>query len=122
MDLTSIEDSIFEDRVAHGYFIMSAAAGLFVDPKQGPVLANYGIDVLRFTKPVYPNTTIYCKLTCQEKMWKEMKEADEIPRGEVKWRVEVFDNEEESVMLATILTLVKRKKKKDDDKIRKLLE
>jgi acyl dehydratase len=54
MDATSLEGTIFEGRVAHGYFILSKAAGLFVDPKKGPVLLNYGIDEARFTKPVYP--------------------------------------------------------------------
>ncbi len=118
-DITSVggEDDLFEDRVAHGYFIMSAAAGLFVEPKKGPVLANYGIDQLRFTKPVYPGTTIQCQLTVKDKVWKEKREVDEVPRGEVKWRVEVTDDEGEIVMLATILTLIRRKETEADQHI-----
>ena len=51
---------MFEQQVAHGYFIMSVAAGLFVDSyEKNPVLLNYGIDELRFTKPVYPGRNIY---------------------------------------------------------------
>ena len=66
-DETSLEGSIFERRVAHGYFVISAAAGLFVDPKKGPVLANYGLDNLRFVQPVYPGDTLQVKLTCMRK-------------------------------------------------------
>ncbi len=115
-DITAVggEDDLFEDRVAHGYFIMSAAAGLFVNPEKGPVLANYGIDELRFTKPVYPNTTIQCQLTVKEKAWKEKREENEIPKGEVRWRVEVTDDEGETVMLATILTLIRRREQEDE--------
>lgn len=70
-DITSLEGTIFEKRVAHGYFIISAATGLFVDPKKGPVLANYGIDQLRFTKPVYAGDTIHVNLTVKEKTKKK---------------------------------------------------
>lgn len=107
-DITSLEGTFFESRVAHGYFIMSAAAGLFVDPKKGPVLANYGIDSLRFTQPVYVNDTIYVKLTVLEKTTKEDREGQP-PHGEVKWDVEVFNQNEEHVAQSTILTLVARK-------------
>ena len=58
-------NGVFDGRVAHGYFIVSAAAGLFVDPALGPVLANYGMERLRFTKPVYPGDTIQVRLTVQ---------------------------------------------------------
>src|SRR5690606_6321515 len=68
MDETSLEGTIFERRVAHGYFILSKAAGLFVDPKKGPVLLNYGIDEARFTKPVYPGATIGVRFTVKEKI------------------------------------------------------
>lgn len=105
MDITSLDGSIFESRVAHGYFIISAAAGLFVDPKKGPVLANYGLDDLRFLKPVYVNDTIYVILTCKEKIAKDKKEGER-PQGVVKWDVEVRDQNEEQVAQATILTLV----------------
>lgn len=107
-DVTSLEGSIFEQRVAHGYFILSAAAGLFVDPGKGPVLANYGLDECRFLKPVYAGATIGVKLTCKEKIAKEKREG-EVPQGVVKWFVEVIDQENEPVALATILTLVARK-------------
>ena len=107
-DVTSLNGSIFESRVAHGYFIISAAAGLFVDPKKGPVLANYGLDELRFVKPVYVGATIGVRLTVKEKIWKEKREG-ELPQGVVKWQVDVYDETGETVALATILTLVQRK-------------
>lgn len=107
-DVTSLEGTIFEQRVAHGYFIISAAAGLFVGQGKCPVLANYGIDELRFTKPVYAGDTIYVKLTVKEKTVKETK-ADEQAQGVVKWYVEVFNQKEETVAILTILTLVARK-------------
>lgn len=107
-DDTSFDGTLFERRVAHGYFIISAAAGLFVDPGKGPVLANYGVDELRFTKPVYVGATIQVKLTCKEKINQEAKE-DEAPRGVVKWQVEVNDEEGEMVALGTILTMVAKK-------------
>lgn len=107
-DETSLEGTIFEKRVAHGYFVMSAAAGLFVDPKKGPVLANYGIDDFRFTKPVYVGMTIGVKLTVKEKIAKDKRE-DEPLQGVVKWMVDVYDETGETVALGTILTLVARK-------------
>ncbi|MGI8892672.1 MAG: phenylacetic acid degradation bifunctional protein PaaZ [Bacteroidia bacterium] len=108
MDVTSLDGSIFEQRVAHGYFILSAAAGLFVDPKKGPVLANYGLDECRFLKPVYVGATIGVKLTVKEKTKKEPREGEQ-PQGVVKWLVDVYDETGETVALATILTLVARK-------------
>ncbi len=107
-DITTLEGTIFEERVAHGYFIISAAAGLFVDPKKGPVLANYGIDELRFTLPVYAGDTIRVNLTVKEKTKKEQK-GEEGPQGIVKWDVEVLNQRDEVVAFATILTLVARK-------------
>ncbi len=107
-DVTSLEGSIFTSRVAHGYFIISAAAGLFVDPKKGPVLANYGLDELRFIKPVYTGTTIGVRLTVKEKTVKEKREGEQA-QGVVKWLVDVYDQTGETVALATILTLVARK-------------
>ncbi|MCR9204947.1 MAG: phenylacetic acid degradation bifunctional protein PaaZ, partial [Halobacteriovoraceae bacterium] len=77
-DDTSFDGELFEKRVAHGYFIISAAAGLFVDPGKGPVLANYGLDELRFTKPVYVGATMKVKLTCKEKIDQENK-PDQTP-------------------------------------------
>jgi oxepin-CoA hydrolase/3-oxo-5,6-dehydrosuberyl-CoA semialdehyde dehydrogenase len=87
-DETSLEGSIFERRVAHGYFLISAAAGLFVDPKKGPVLANYGLDNLRFVQPVYVGDTIQVQLTCMRKTMKDRREGQQ-PQGVVEWYVEV---------------------------------
>ncbi|HXR83032.1 MAG TPA: phenylacetic acid degradation bifunctional protein PaaZ [Hanamia sp.] len=118
---TDFSDTMFEQQVAHGYFIMSAAAGLFVDSyEKNPVLLNYGIEELRFTKPVYPGTEIYIKLTCKEKIEQELKEITpeteyvkgiDIPKGIVKWYVEIIDEMEETAGVATILTMVRRKGK-----------
>jgi oxepin-CoA hydrolase/3-oxo-5,6-dehydrosuberyl-CoA semialdehyde dehydrogenase len=107
-DITSLEGTLFSGRVAHGYFILSAAAGLFVDGKKGPVLANYGIDELRFIQPVYVNDTINVHLTVMEKTDKEEKEGMP-PHGVVKWDVEVLNQNNEFVAQATILTLVAKK-------------
>lgn len=107
-DITSLEGTIFEKRVAHGYFILAAAAGLFVYPNKGPVAANYGLEECRFIKPVYHNDTIQVRLTCKEKVERDAK-GKELPSGVVKWYVEVFDTEQELVAMATILTLVKKR-------------
>jgi oxepin-CoA hydrolase/3-oxo-5,6-dehydrosuberyl-CoA semialdehyde dehydrogenase len=109
-DHTSLDGTIFEKPVAHGYFILSAAAGLFVDAKKGPVLLNYGLDECRFLKPVYAGTTIGVQLTCKEKTAQEQKTAEDIPKGIVKWLVEVTDQTNEPVAIATILTMVRMKK------------
>ncbi|HEV7621156.1 MAG TPA: aldehyde dehydrogenase family protein, partial [Flavisolibacter sp.] len=107
---TDFSGTMFDRQVAHGYFILSAAAGLFVDGSDlGPVLLNYGIDELRFTKPVYPGTELYIKFTCKEKMPQDPKEENDIPKGIVKWLVEMLDETNEHVGIATILTMVKRK-------------
>ncbi len=108
MDATSLDGTIFERRVAHGYFILSKAAGLFVDPKKGPVLLNYGIEEARFTKPVYPGATIGVRFTVKEKIDQEKRSEDDIPKGIVKFLVDVFDETGETVALATILTMVKK--------------
>ncbi|MBK6399024.1 MAG: phenylacetic acid degradation bifunctional protein PaaZ [Bacteroidetes bacterium] len=105
MDETSLEGSIFEKRVAHGYFVISAAAGLFVDPKKGPVLANYGLDNLRFIQPVYIGDTIQVKLTCQRKTKKDKREG-QLDQGVVEWYVQVVNQKQEIVALETVLTLV----------------
>lgn len=109
MDATSLEGTIFERRVAHGYFVLSKAAGLFVDAKKGPVLLNYGIDEARFTKPVYPGMTIGVKLTVKEKVDQEKRDENDIAKGIVKWLVDVYDETGETVAIATILTMVKKK-------------
>lgn len=108
-DVTSLDGTIFTGRVAHGYYILSKAAGLFVDARKGPVLLNYGLDECRFTKPVYPGMTIGVRLTVKEKTAQEKKNDDDIPKGIVRWLVEVSDETGEMVALATILTMVKRK-------------
>jgi oxepin-CoA hydrolase / 3-oxo-5,6-dehydrosuberyl-CoA semialdehyde dehydrogenase len=107
-DATSLEGTVFEGRVAHGYFILSAAAGLFVDAKKGPVLLNYGLDECRFTKPVYPGSTIGVKLTVKEKVDQEKRNPEDIAKGIVKWVVDVYDETGETVAIATILTMVKK--------------
>lgn len=108
-DHTSLEGTVFEKPVAHGYFILSAAAGLFVDAAKGPVLLNYGLDECRFLKPVYAGTTIWVRLTCKEKISQEKKVENDIPKGIVKWLVEVYDQDNEEVAIASILTMVAKK-------------
>jgi oxepin-CoA hydrolase/3-oxo-5,6-dehydrosuberyl-CoA semialdehyde dehydrogenase len=100
-------NGVFTGRVAHGYFIVSAAAGLFVEPALGPVLANYGLEGLRFTKPVYPGDTIHVRLTVKRKTAKDTP-VDGVPQGVVEWDVEVRDQANEAVAVYSILTLVKR--------------
>ena len=109
MDETSLDGTIFEQRVAHGYFILSKAAGLFVDPKKGPVLLNYGIDEARFTKPVYAGATLGVKFTVKEKIDQEKRSEEDIAKGIVKFLVDVYDETGETVALATILTMVKKR-------------
>ncbi len=89
----------FPGRVAHGYLLLSFAAGLFVDPDPGPVLANYGLDNLRFLKPVSPGETIRVRLTVCEKTGR----TDE--HGEVRWDVELFNGEDEPVARYELLTM-----------------
>ncbi len=118
---TDFNNTMFEEQVAHGYFIMSAAAGLFVDSyEKNPVLLNYGIDELRFTKPMYAGNSLYIRFTCKEKTAQELKEPNpevqmpkgsDIPKGIVKWLVEMFDDTDELVGIATILTMVQMKNK-----------
>ena len=108
MDDVAAKKSLFERRVAHGYFVLSAAAGLFVDPAPGPVLANYGLENLRFVKPVYIGDTIQARLTCKQKTIKEDREG-QIPQGVVAWDVEVRNQSDEPVAVYTILTLVRRR-------------
>ena len=95
---------IFGGRVAHGYFLISAAAGLFVDPPLGPVLANYGIDSLRFTKPVKPGDRIKVRLTCKEKTLRAG-----MGYGEVRWATQITNQAGESVATYEVLTMVSEK-------------
>ena len=108
MDETYLAGTIFEKRVAHGYFLLSKAAGLFVDPKKGPVLLNYGIEEARFTKPVYPGATIGVRFTVKEKIDQEKRSEDDIAKGIVKFFVDIYDETGETVGLATILTMVRK--------------
>lgn len=109
VDATSLEGTIFTQRVAHGYFVLSAAAGLFVEGKKGPVLLNYGLEECRFTKPVYPGMTIGVRLTVKEKVDQEKRSEEDIAKGIVKFLVDVYDETGETVAIATILTMVKKK-------------
>ena len=92
---------LFGGRVAHGYFLISAAAGLFVDPPYGPVLANYGIDRLRFVKPVKPGDRIKVRLTCKSKSLRADKGY-----GEVAWDTEITNQNGEVVASYDVLTMV----------------
>jgi oxepin-CoA hydrolase / 3-oxo-5,6-dehydrosuberyl-CoA semialdehyde dehydrogenase len=92
---------LFGGRVAHGYFLISAAAGLFVDPDYGPVLGNYGIDELRFVKPVKPGDRIRVRLTCARKSLRADKGW-----GEVAWDTEITNQNEETVASYNVLTMV----------------
>jgi oxepin-CoA hydrolase/3-oxo-5,6-dehydrosuberyl-CoA semialdehyde dehydrogenase len=122
-DTTSLDGSIFEKRTAHGYFIISMAAGLFVYPNKGPVAANYGLEEIRFLRPIYDSDTLYVRLTCKQKVDRDSR-GQEHPSGIVKWYVEIFDvnvdssnailpadaeKEDPLVCIATILTMVEKK-------------
>ncbi|MBI2722779.1 MAG: phenylacetic acid degradation bifunctional protein PaaZ [Bacteroidetes bacterium] len=127
MDAASLEGTIFKRTVAHGYFILSRAAGLFVDPPKGPVLLNYGIDECRFTKPIYPGMTIGVRFTCKEKLENDKPltaaNGQEVKVGIVKWVVDIYDDSAQEVRdklklegatgdtvgIATILTMVQKK-------------
>jgi len=98
--------SQFGQRIAHGYFVLSAAAGLFVSPGEGPVLANYGLDTLRFINPVAIGDTIRARLTCKRKIDQGKQSPQGIPQGVVAWDVEVTNQRDEVVASYDILTLV----------------
>ena len=91
----------FEDRVAHGYLIASFAAGLFVDPEPGPVLANYGVDDLRFLTPVYFGDSLKVRLTC-----KQINPRENSTYGEVRWDCRVTNQRDEVVAQYDVLTMV----------------
>ena len=107
VDATSLDGTPFERRVAHGYWVLSKAAGMFVEPRKGPVLLNYGLEECRFTKPVYPGMTIGVRLTVKEKIAQEKRDENDIRKGIVKWMVDVYDETGETVAVATILTMVR---------------
>jgi oxepin-CoA hydrolase/3-oxo-5,6-dehydrosuberyl-CoA semialdehyde dehydrogenase len=100
-EAAAARNPLFGGRVAHGYFLVSAAAGLFVDPPYGPVLANYGIDGLRFTKPVKPGDRIKVRLTCKEKSLRLGQGY-----GEVRWDTEITNQNGEIVANYDVLTMV----------------
>ena len=108
VDEVAAKDSLFEKRVAHGYFLVSMAAGLFVDPRPGPVLANYGLENLRFIEPVGIGDTIQAQLTVKQKIKKDKREDDRYATGVVAWDVRLTNQHGEPVALYTILTLVRR--------------
>ncbi|MCH2233941.1 MAG: phenylacetic acid degradation bifunctional protein PaaZ [Crocinitomicaceae bacterium] len=108
VDDTSLDGTMFEKRVAHGYFVLAKAAGLFVDPKKGPVLLNYGIDECRFTKPVYIGTTMGVRFTVKEKIDQEKKNDEDVAKGIVKFLVDMYDETGDTIGVATILTMVKK--------------
>jgi oxepin-CoA hydrolase/3-oxo-5,6-dehydrosuberyl-CoA semialdehyde dehydrogenase len=110
------EDSMFGERVAHGYLVLSITAGLFVHPDPGPVLLNYGLEDLRFTAPVKPGDTIRARLIVSRKTARQKRETDDQPYGMVWWDVEVTNQEGLLVAEYTILTLVKRKERLDMDR------
>jgi oxepin-CoA hydrolase / 3-oxo-5,6-dehydrosuberyl-CoA semialdehyde dehydrogenase len=95
---------LFGGRVAHGYFLVSAAAGLFVDAPYGPVLANYGLDALRFVKPVKPGDRIRVRLTCKEKSLRAGSGY-----GEVRWDTAITNQDGEAVANYDVLTMVSEK-------------
>ena len=118
---TDFTGTMFTEQVAHGYFLNSASAGLFVSSfEKNPVLLNYGIDDMRFVKPVYAGNSIYIRFTCKEKTAQELKDVNpdvpyvqgqDILKGIVKWFVEILDDADEAVGVGTILTMVKMKNK-----------
>ncbi|MBL8342689.1 MAG: phenylacetic acid degradation bifunctional protein PaaZ [Rubrivivax sp.] len=108
-DEVAAAKSPFGKRIAHGYFVLSAAAGLFVSPAQGPVLANYGLDTLRFVKPVGIGDTIQARLTAKRKIDRRKKGADGVGQGVVAWDVEVTNQLGEVVASYDILTLVAKR-------------
>lgn len=108
VDEIAAKESLFEKRVAHGYFVVSAAAGLFVHPAVGPVLANYGLENLRFVKPVGIGDTLQVRFTCKKKTAKDTP-PESIPQGIVEWDVEVINQNLEPVAVYSILTLVRRR-------------
>jgi oxepin-CoA hydrolase/3-oxo-5,6-dehydrosuberyl-CoA semialdehyde dehydrogenase len=101
MDADARANPFFDGRVAHGYLVLSFAAGLFVQPDPGPVLANYGLENLRFLTPVYPGDALTVTLTCKQITLRE--DAD---YGEVRWDADVTNQDGASVATYDVLTLV----------------
>ncbi len=108
-DKIAAAESLFGKRVAHGYFLISAAAGMFVDPAPGPVLANYGLENLRFIEPVGIGDTIRVKIVVKQKIKKDKRPDDTRATGVVRWAVEIINQEEKTVALYDVMTLVERR-------------
>ncbi len=108
-DEIAAKDTAFGQRIAHGYFVLSAAAGLFVSPAPGPVLANYGLDTLRFVKPVAIGDTIRARLTAKRKIDRNKTDAKGQGQGVVAWDVQVTNQHGEMVASYDILTLVAKR-------------
>jgi len=100
-EVAAAANPLFGGRVAHGYLIVSWAAGLFVDPDPGPVLANYGVDNLRFPTPVKPGAELTVTLTC-----KQITPRGGADHGEVRWDAVVVDGEGKPVATYDVLTMV----------------
>ena len=98
-DEAAARNPFFDGRVAHGYFLVSAAAGLFVWPDEGPVLANTGLENLSFQKPVYPGDSIYVQFTCKQKKNRETEVW-----GEVRWDTTIFNQDDEVCANYDVLT------------------
>jgi len=108
-DEIAAKDTQFGKRIAHGYFVLSAAAGLFVSPAPGPVLANYGLDNLRFVAPVAIGDTIRARLTCKRKVDRNRTDDKGVGQGVVAWDVQVTNQNDELVASYDILTLVRKR-------------
>ncbi|SFL44579.1 phenylacetic acid degradation bifunctional protein PaaZ [Rugamonas rubra] len=108
-DDIAAKDTQFGKRIAHGYFVLSAAAGLFVSPAPGPVLANYGLDNLRFITPVAIGDTIRARLTCKRKVDRNRVDDKGVGQGVVAWDVQVTNQNDELVASYDILTLVMKR-------------
>ena len=107
-DEIGAKNSLFGERVAHGYFVLSAAAGLFVDPAEGPLLANYGLENLRFTEPVCIGDTIRVRLTAKQKIRKDRRPEEDRSTGVVVWDAEITNQDDVTVAVYDIMTLVER--------------
>lgn len=108
-DELAASESLFGKRVAHGYFLISAAAGMFVEPSPGPVLANYGLENLRFIEPVGIGDTIQARLTVKQKIEKDKRPDDKEATGVVVWDVQIMNQRDELCAHYDILTLVVRR-------------
>jgi len=108
-DDIAAKDTQFGQRIAHGYFVLSAAAGLFVSPAPGPVLANYGLDNLRFITPVAIGDTIRARLTCKRKVDRNRTDDKGVGQGVVAWDVQITNQRDELVASYDILTLVMKR-------------